>query len=181
LPPVKKTPNRPRRSRPTHSRRNDPQRYYDTAEERLKKYAGDKISGKLALASHFQKAGELIPQFEEETGIDVEVEFIDYVSLHDKQVLEMSKPQGDYDVVAWTIFWKNEYVNKGLLAPLSQFFGDPTLVMPGYDPDDLVKSYLISGSAVGGKKGLSGRRYPGGVRRAVWGGDLDPGLPQGHL
>jgi multiple sugar transport system substrate-binding protein len=67
-------------------------------------------------------------------------------------------------VVAWTIFWKNEYVNKGLLAPLSQFFGNPTLILPDYDPNDLVKSYLISGSAVGGKKG-----YLEGVTQAIYG------------
>jgi multiple sugar transport system substrate-binding protein len=119
----------------------------------LKRFAGTQLVVSWPSLSHFQKAAELIPQFEEETGIDVEVEFIDYVSLHDKQVLEMSKPEGDYDVVAWTIFWKNEYVNKGLLAPLSQFFGDPTQVMPGYDPDDIAKAYLVSGSVIGGEKG----------------------------
>jgi multiple sugar transport system substrate-binding protein len=114
--------------------------------------------------SHFQVAAQLIPQFEEETGITVETEFIDYVSLHDKQVLEMSKPQGDYDVVAWTIFWKNEYVNKGLLQPLSQYFGNPTLILPDYDPADLAHAYLISGSAVGGEKG-----YLEGVTQAIYG------------
>ena len=138
--------------------------YYATPEEHLQKYAGSQLVVSWPSLSHFQKAAELIPQFEEETGIDVEVEFIDYVSLHDKQVLEMSKPEGDYDVVAWTIFWKNEYVNKGLLAPLSQFFGNPTLVLPDYDPNDIVKSYLISGSAVGGKKG-----YLEGVTQAMYG------------
>ncbi len=138
--------------------------YYDTTEQRLKKYAGETIVVSWPSLAHFQVAAQLIPQFEEETGIMVETEFIDYVSLHDKQVLEMSKPQGDYDVVAWTIFWKNEYVSKGLLQPLSQYFGNPTLVLPDYDPDDLVKSYLISGSAVGGKKG-----YLEGIGQAMYG------------
>jgi multiple sugar transport system substrate-binding protein len=124
-----------------------------SAESPYEKHRGETIVVSWPSLSHFQVAAELIPQFEEETGINVETEFIDYVSLHDKQVLEMSKPEGDYDVVAWTIFWKNEYVNKGLLAPLSQYFGNPTLVLPDYDVEDIVPGYLVSGSAIGGRKG----------------------------
>jgi multiple sugar transport system substrate-binding protein len=119
----------------------------------LRRYAGTELVVSWPSLSHFQFAEKLIPEFEAQTGIDVEVEFIDYVSLHDKQVLELAKPVGDYDVLAWTIFWKNEYANKGLLFPLSQFFGNPTLVMPGYDLADIAPAYLVSGSVIGGRKG----------------------------
>lgn len=130
-----------------------------------RKYAGTTLVVSWPSLSHFKKAAELIPEFEQETGITVEVDFIEYMKLHDKQVLEMSKPQGgDYDVVAWTIFWKNEFVAKGLLTPLSQFFANPPLVMPDYDPEDIVPAYLESGAVVGGQKG-----YLPGVTQGLYG------------
>ncbi|MCC7205829.1 MAG: sugar ABC transporter substrate-binding protein [Anaerolineae bacterium] len=113
---------------------------------------------------HFQVAQQLIPEFEELTGITVEVDSVQYESMHDKQVLEMSKPEGDYDVVSWVIFWKTEYVNKGFLTPMAQFFTNPDLVMPDYDAADLIPAYLESGSIVGGR-----RAYLPGVTDALYG------------
>lgn len=114
---------------------------------------------------HFQVAQTLIPEFEELTGITVEVDSVQYESMHDKQVLEMSKPGGgDYDVVSWVIFWKTEYVNKGFLRPMAEFFTNPDLVMPDYDAADLIPAYLESGSVVGGR-----RAYLPGVTAALYG------------
>lgn len=113
----------------------------------------------------FQVAQQLIPEFEELTGITVEVDSVQYESMHDKQVLEMSKPGGgDYDVVSWVIFWKTEYVNKGFLTPLAPFFTKPSLVMPDYDAADLIPAYVESGSVVGGR-----RAYLPGVTDALYG------------
>ncbi|MBI5649779.1 MAG: extracellular solute-binding protein, partial [Chloroflexi bacterium] len=106
---------------------------------------------------------------EKETGIKVEVDFTEYAKLKDKQVLELSKPAGDYDVVAWTVFEKGEYVAKGLLAPLSQYFAIPALVDPNYDADDITKAFLYSGALVGGKKG-----YLPGPTQALYGVPFGP-------
>ncbi|MBI5304708.1 MAG: extracellular solute-binding protein, partial [Chloroflexi bacterium] len=67
-----------------------------------KKYAGAKLVVSWPSLSHFQVAAKMIPEFTKETGIQVEVDFTEYAKLKDKQVLELSKPNGDYDVVAWT-------------------------------------------------------------------------------
>ncbi len=122
-------------------------------------YAGETIVVSWPSLSHFEKAKTLIPEFEKETGIKVEVDSIQYMNMKDKQVLEMSKPvgQGGYDVVSWVIFNKTEYVNKGYLTPLAPFFTDARLADPDYDPEDIVPAYLKSGSDVGGRRGyLSG-------------------------
>ncbi len=122
-------------------------------------YAGETIVVSWPSLSHFEKAKTLIPQFEAETGIKVEVDSIQYMNMRDKQVLEMSKPQGQggYDVVSWVIFNKTEFVNKGYLTELAPFFTNAALVDPNYDPEDLVPAYLKSGSDVGGRRGyLSG-------------------------
>jgi multiple sugar transport system substrate-binding protein len=133
--------------------------YYTTAEERYAPYAGTTIVASWPSLSHFEKAKTLIPEFEAETGIKVEVDSIQYQNMRDKQVLEMSKPQdqGEYDIVVWVIFNKTDYVNKGYLTELSPFFTDATLADPNYDPEDLVPAYVKSGSKVGGRRGyLSG-------------------------
>ncbi|MFV0439294.1 MAG: ABC transporter substrate-binding protein [Desulfopila sp.] len=103
--------------------------------------------------SHFQKAEQLIREFTEETGIDVEIDALQYMKLRDRQILEMSKSKGEYDVVAWVVMWKGEYVSKGLLQPLSPYFTDARLVDPSYDIDDIADAYLQNGGVVGGKKG----------------------------
>ncbi|MBI4789721.1 MAG: extracellular solute-binding protein [Chloroflexi bacterium] len=134
-----------------------------------KKYAGTKLVVSWPSLSHFQNAAKMIPDFTKETGIQVEVDFTEYAKLKDKQVLELSKATGDYDVVAWTVFEKGEYVAKGLLTPMSQYFAMPALVDPDYDPEDIAPAFLLSGSVVGGKKG-----YLPGVTQGLYGIPFGP-------
>jgi len=103
--------------------------------------------------AHFTAAETLIDEFTEETGIEVEIDALQYLKLRDRQILEMSKAKGDYDIVSWVVMWKGEYVSKGLLTPLSQFFTSGSLVDPQYDIDDIADAYLQNGGVVGGKKG----------------------------
>ena len=117
------------------------------------KFAGTTIVVSWPALSHFNKAEELVKEFTEETGIEVEIDALQYLALRDRQLLEMSKPRGDYDVVSWVVMWKGEYVNKGLLTPLSQFFTDVSLVDPDYDINDIADAYLQNGGIVGGEKG----------------------------
>ena len=118
----------------------------------------EKHKGKTLVVSwpsnlHYRKGAELAKEFTAETGIKVEVDFSQYLKMRDRQILEMSKPNGDFDVVSWVVMWKGEYVAKGLLTPLSQFFTSPALVNPSYDIDDIADAYLQNGGVVGGAKG----------------------------
>lgn len=117
------------------------------------KYRGTEIVVSWPSLAHFQIAEELIPEFTAETGISVETDPLQYGKLRDKQLLEMSKASGDYDVVSWVVFWKTEYVQKGLLTPLSQMFANPALVDPNYDIGDITPAYLENGGMVGGPQG----------------------------
>ncbi|WP_210246800.1 ABC transporter substrate-binding protein [Devosia ginsengisoli] len=122
------------------------------------RFAGTTIVVSWPAMTHFAAAEKLVDEFTEETGIEVEFDTLQYLALRDRQLLEMSKPRGDYDVVSWVVMWKGEYVTKGLLTPLSQFFADPTLVDPDYDIDDIADAYLQNGGVVGGEKGyLAGK------------------------
>lgn len=114
---------------------------------------------------HFQQAATLIPMFEEETGIKVEVDFLQYEAMVTAQQTQLQRERGgDYDVVAWVVFSKSEYVKNGWLTPLAEFFVNPALADPNYNPDDLVEAYLESGGIVGGELG-----YLSGPTQALYG------------
>lgn len=117
------------------------------------KYEGTTIVVSWPALSHFTKAETLIEEFTAETGIEVEVDALQYLRLRDRQLLEMSKREGEYDVVSWVVMWKGEYVSKGLLTPLSQFYTNGSLVDPNYDLNDVADAYLQNGGIVGGHKG----------------------------
>jgi len=86
---------------------------------------------------------ELIPEFEEMTGIKVEVDRMNYMRMRDKQLLEFSKPVGDYDVIAMVgPISKTGYAKSGYLVPLEPFIEDPELTFPEYDFDDFIKAYV---------------------------------------
>ena len=121
-------------------------------------YAGQTIVVSWPSNGHFKVAEALVDEFTEETGITVEIDYLQYLKLRDRQLLEMSKPEGEYDVVAWVVMWKGEYVNKGLLTPLSEMYTNAPLVDPDYDIDDVANAYLQNGGVVGGHKGyMEGR------------------------
>ena len=117
------------------------------------KYAGTTLVISWPALAHFTAAEGLLEEFTEETGIEVEVDALQYLKLRDRQLLEMSKDEGEYDIVSWVVMWKGEYVANGLLTPLSQFFTNGALVDPQFDIDDIADAYLQNGGVVGGKKG----------------------------
>jgi multiple sugar transport system substrate-binding protein len=93
----------------------------------------------------------VIEEFEELTGIDVEIDLLQYIKMHDKQVLEMSKPSGgDYDMVSMVVMWKAEYAMGGMIEPLQPFFDNPQIAVPDYDYDDLVPGYVEVTGIAGG-------------------------------
>lgn len=123
-----------------------------------KKYDGTTLVVSWPALAHFRAAENLVADFTRETGIAVEIDALQYLKLRDRQILEMSRPEGEYDVVAWVVMWKGEYVSKGLLTPLSQFYTSGALVDPRYDINDIANAYLQNGGVVGGHKGyLPGR------------------------
>ena len=117
------------------------------------RYEGTTLVISWPALAHFTAAEGLLEEFTEETGIEVEVDALQYLKLRDRQLLEMSKDEGEYDIVSWVVMWKGEYVSKGLLTPLSQFFTNGALVDPQYDINDVADAYLQNGGVVGGKKG----------------------------
>ena len=63
---------------------------------------------------------ELLPQFVEETGIDVEIEAISYIDMHSKLVPQLIAPQGSYDLIVVDFYWIGEFTKAGWLMPLDE-------------------------------------------------------------
>ena len=123
------------------------------AQNRYAKYAGKTVTINIPAHPHYDAMVKLLPEFTKETGIKVEVDKLAIGRLKEKQLLEMAKPQGDYDLACYIVMWKGEYVAKNLVQPLEPFFANPSLADPAYDMKDIIPIYLQNLGLVGGPKG----------------------------
>ena len=123
------------------------------AQNRYAKYAGSTVTINVPAHSHYDAMTKLLPEFTRETGIKVEVDKLAIGRLKEKQLLEMAKPQGDYDLACYIVMWKTEYVSKNLVRPLEPYFANPALADPNYDMKDIIPIYLENLGLVGGPKG----------------------------
>lgn len=123
------------------------------AQSRYAKYAGQTVTFSIPAHPHYDAMMKVLPEFTKETGIKVEVDKLAMGRMKDKQLLEMAKPQGDFDLGCYVVMWKTEYVTKKLIQPLQPFFDNPALADPAYDMKDVVPIYLENLGMVGGPKG----------------------------
>ena len=49
---------------------------------------------------HYDAVLEVLPLFTEETGIEVEVDQLQYLRMRERQTLELTQDEGDYDLIA---------------------------------------------------------------------------------
>ncbi len=123
------------------------------AQNRFAKYAGKTVVMNIPAHPHYDAMQKLLPQFTQETGIKVEVDKVAIGRLKEKQLLEMAKASGDYDLACYIVMWKGEYVSKDLILPLEPMFANAALADPAYDMKDIVPIYLENLGLVGGPKG----------------------------
>lgn len=67
---------------------------------------------------------ELIPEFEEETGIRVNFEGVDYDTLNSRATNSFTSSQGDIDVIAPDSMWLSRFAENGWLAELDERIED---------------------------------------------------------
>ena len=127
-------------------------------------YKGKTLVVNFPAHPHYNAVMKVLPEFTKETGIKVEVDQLQYLAMRQKQTLELTKRKGDYDMIAYVVFSKADYVFADQIEPLARFFMDPKLADPNYDPKDLIDGYLQNIGVAGGKKG-----YLPGPTGAVFG------------
>lgn len=116
-------------------------------------YKGTTLVVNFPAHPHYDAVRKVLPEFTKETGIKVEVDQLQYLKMRERQTLELTKRKGDYDLIAYVVFSKADYVFADQLENLARFFMNPKLADPNYDPEDLVTGYLENIGIVGGKKG----------------------------
>lgn len=102
---------------------------------------------------HYNAVMKVLPEFTKETGIKVEVDQLQYLKMREKQTLELTKRKGDYDLLAYVVFSKADYVYADQLENLARYFMNPKLANPSYDAEDLIEGYVANVGIAGGKKG----------------------------
>ena len=102
---------------------------------------------------HFDAVMKILPEFTAETGIEVEVDQLPYLKMRERQTLELAQDEGEYDLIAYVVFSKADYVYADQLENLARYFMNPKLADPAYDADDLIDGYVYNIGFAGGNKG----------------------------
>jgi ABC-type glycerol-3-phosphate transport system substrate-binding protein len=71
---------------------------------------------------------EVVPEFTKATGIEVEIEVVNYAEMHTKLVPQLVAPEGSYDVIVVDFYWVGEFTKAGWLQPL-----DERIAADGFD------------------------------------------------
>ena len=92
-------------------------------------------------AAHYRRAvrraprlrrsvAKMLPEFQETTGITVNVETMPYENSREKQVLHFTGGTGLYDVVLIDVVWVGEFAASQWVTPMSMFIDNPALSDP---------------------------------------------------
>jgi ABC-type glycerol-3-phosphate transport system substrate-binding protein len=71
---------------------------------------------------------EVVPEFTAQTGIEVDIEVVNYAEMHTKLVPQLVAPSGSYDVIVVDFYWVGEFTKAGWLQPL-----DERIAASGFD------------------------------------------------
>ena len=116
-------------------------------------FAGTTLVVNFPAHPHYNAVMKVLPEFTKETGIEVEVDQLPYLKMRERQTLELAQEDGDYDLIAYVVFSKADYVYADQLENLARYFMNPKLADPAYDADDLIDGYVYNIGFAGGKKG----------------------------
>jgi len=116
-------------------------------------YAGTTLIVNFPAHPHYDAVRKILPEFTKETGIEVEVDQLPYLKMRERQTLELAQDEGDYDLIAYVVFSKADYVYADQLENLARYLMNPKLANPAYDADDLIDGYVYNIGFAGGDKG----------------------------
>lgn len=116
-------------------------------------YAGETLVVNFPAHPHYNAVMKILPEFTRQTGIEVEVDQLPYLKMRERQTLELAQDEGEYDLIAYVVFSKADYVFADQLENLARYFMNPKLADPNYDADDLIDGYVQNIGVAGGTKG----------------------------
>lgn len=118
----------------------------------LRQFEGTTLDLLYAEISFIPGLKELLPEFEELTGIHVNIETLSEAAARQKAQIESASGSGAFDIVGIQSGNLPLYVQNGWLKPVSDYFGNPAVSNPDQlDIDDFIPSTL-QGMAVDGNQ-----------------------------
>ena len=120
-----------------------------TLEEAAKPYAGTTVDVVFLLRPGYEAAEEMLPEFEEKTGIKVNIIKHPYENALGEQVRDFVA-NGDLDIALIDLVWIGNFAENDWIEPISNFTSNPDLADPELDIDDFFPLVL---NAFGGWNG----------------------------
>ncbi len=118
-------------------------------EEAAKPYAGTTLDVVFLLRPGYEAAEKMIPEFEEKTGIKVNIIKLPYENALGEQVRDFVA-QGDLDIALIDLVWIGNFAENEWILPIDEFTSNPDLLDPELDLDDFFPLVL---NAFGGWNG----------------------------
>ncbi len=113
----------------------------------MEKYKGTKLTILVVEMPQMKVYWKMIPEFEKQYGIKVEVDEAPFDQNREKTLLDMSKHTGRYDIFNVDCMWLAEYAAAKYLEPLTKYINNPDLTEPDFDVNDFVPR-IYSGTGV---------------------------------
>ncbi|WP_062226380.1 ABC transporter substrate-binding protein [Aureimonas frigidaquae] len=109
-----------------------------TLEKAAEPYKGSEINVIFLDRPGYRAIIDLLPQFEEKTGIKVNYEIVPYENTRERQVLNFTS-QGDLTIALVDLVWIGEFAENGWIVPVDEFTNDaeitdPKLNLEGFFP-----------------------------------------------
>jgi len=84
---------------------------------------------------------QMVDDFTELTGIEVEWDIMEEVYLYSRIMTEHAAMTGAYDVLMMDVVWLGEFADRFVVMPLDDFIADEELTPEWFDYDDIVPAY----------------------------------------
>ncbi len=118
-------------------------------EEAAKPYAGTALDVVFLLRPGYEAAEKMIPEFEEKTGIEVNIIKLPYENALGEQVRDFVA-DGDLDIALIDLVWIGNFAENEWIVPIDKFTANPDLLDPELDMEDFFPLVL---NAFGGWNG----------------------------
>src|SRR5690606_39091562 len=104
-------------------------------EEAAKPYSGTTVDVFFLLRPGYEAAKQMLPEFEEKTGIKVNITDLPYENALGEQVRDFVAG-GDLDIALIDLVWIGNFAENEWIVPAEKFINNPELADPELDLDD---------------------------------------------
>jgi multiple sugar transport system substrate-binding protein len=110
-----------------------------TYKEAAAPYAGQSITVLDEVTPLQEAMQKLVPQFEEETGIDVDYQLLNHFEVINRGQADLLSGRGEYDAIMVHSPQMGLLLDAEVLRPIDDMFANAELTSPDFDADDLIQ------------------------------------------